>query len=116
MTNHKIDFINNGVSEKEFTTLRMSIWGYLVALLLINAPMKQLVFLAFPVPIILLVLLPGILKSKKLSATLEISGTDRGVSAGDVANRAMWLGIAIGLVIIFSWGSSVLVRNLIHIL
>ena len=116
MTSNKEHFINNGVSEKEFTTLRIYIWGYLFALLLINIPIKPVVFIIYPVPIILLVLLPGILKSRKLSAALEISGTDRGASAGDVANRAMWLGISIGIVIVFSWGWSVFVGNLINIL
>lgn len=116
VTSHKEDFISNGVSEKEFTTFRISVWIYLVALVLINAPVKQLIILVFPIPFILLVLLPGILKSKKLSATLEISGTDRGASAGEVANRAMWLGIAVGLIIICSWGWIVIVGSLVHTL
>jgi len=109
---HKEDFINNGVSEKEFIYFRVFNWSYLVILMLLNVPIKQLAFIAFPAPFIVLIL---IVKCKKLSARLETSGTDRGAFAGEIANKSMWLGIAIGVAIIWTYVWSFIIK-LIQIL
>jgi hypothetical protein len=96
-------FVNNGIAEKELVLLRLFMWLYVGVLLIVNIPVSPLLYTIHPIPIILIVLVPGVLKGKRLNSLLEVSGTDRGVAAGRVADKVAWLGIGIGIYILASW-------------
>ena len=99
----KSGFIDHGVSEKEFNSLILFTWLYLIPLLVFVIPHKAITFMIYPVPIALVFFLPGIITGRSISKKLEVSGIDVGVSAGRSASKNMWLGVGGFCFALFNW-------------
>ena len=99
LSKHKSAFNKHGVAANQVVWLQIA--SLLYALSLLGYILSFSVLDLFrPIPFGLLILLPGILLGKKLSAQMQLTGVTDGVNAGNVAGNIMWLGIATGIFII----------------
>ena len=85
-----------GFSTFQFRMLQTSLLLYVLSLLGFAVPVGVLKILA-PIPLGFLLLIPGILLGKKISARLETAGNDVAERASRVVVNAFWLGIGSGV-------------------
>ncbi|MDH5784121.1 MAG: hypothetical protein OEZ16_00765 [Chromatiales bacterium] len=104
-------FIDHGISENQYRFLILFTWLYLAPLLAFAFPYNSLVHLIYPVPVILVLFLPGIVVGRSVSRKLEVSGVDVGVNAGRAASNNMWLGVGGLCFVFFNWLFGVLITG-----
>ncbi len=101
---NKDDYLNYGISKKDHSFLSTSLWLYLIPLLILIFPINPLVYLLYPLPIVILFIVPGIVYGRKAGASLSTSGIDVGVRAGRTAENVMWLGVGTLIFVLGNWG------------
>ena len=104
LKNNKTGFVEHGVPEKNYTVLIVSLWLYLIPLLILVFPVNPLIYLLYPLPLIVLFIIPGIVYGRRTGAMLSTSGIDIGVNAGRTAENVMWLGVGSLLFVLGNWG------------
>lgn len=104
LKNNKIGFVEHGISEKNHALLSVYLWLYLIPLLILAFPINPLIYLLYPLPILILFIIPGITLGRKTGNILSTSGIDIGVEAGKTAENVMWLGIGSLLFVLGNWG------------
>ena len=104
LKNNKTGFVEHGVPEKNYTVLIVSLWLYLIPLLILVFPVNPLIHLLYPLPLIVLFIIPGIVNGRRAGAILSTSGIDIGVNAGRTAENVMWLGVGSLLFVLGNWG------------
>jgi len=85
-------FVAHGITSLQLSALQLSLLLYALCLLAFALPVSWLRFLA-PVPFGFLLLAPGILLGRRISARLD-TGYDAASQASRMASNAFWLGIA----------------------
>ncbi len=91
-------FVDYGISERSCHILRASVWLYIAALAIWASYHGYLFVLSFPVPVVAVLFLPGVIQGRSISKRLK-SGDDIAVRAGRIASNAMWLGVG-GLIFV----------------
>lgn len=101
---NKAGFIEYGVSEKNHVLLSVSLWLYLLPLLILVFPIKPQIYLLYPIPLLILFLIPGIIIGRRAGNILSTCGIDVGVDAGRNAENVMWLGVGTLIFVLGNWG------------
>ena len=107
---NKATFITNGISQLKFLFLQLSPLLYVLSVAGAQVPGTALNFFR-PIPIGLLLLLPGIFLGTVISKKMQSAGIDTAVNSSRIAQNVMWLGIGIGIYITVTIIISLLVTN-----
>jgi len=70
LNNNKTEFVKHGISEKNYTFLNISLWLYLVLFLILGFPINPLIYLLYPLQILILFIVPGIVYGRKAGNVL----------------------------------------------
>ena len=106
---HREAFAEHAVSKNQVTLLQASMLLYVVSLLAFAIPVSVLRYLA-PIPLGVLLLLPGIVLGRRLAAKLD-TGHDAAIGASRAASNASWLGLAALLFMAVNIGIAFMLRH-----
>lgn len=95
---HKQIFFEHKVSKVKYFSLQLSPLLYIVSMFGLLLPFSWLDYFR-PIPIGILLLVPGIILGKNISAVMDRVGFNDTAMAGRAANNIMWLGIGEGIII-----------------
>lgn len=102
--------VEHKITQPRARILQFSPLLYIISLVAFVVPYSWLKLLA-PIPLGLLLLVPGILLGKKCAGMLDRSGTDRTSKAKDISFNIMWLGLATLIFIVVNIALSYMLQN-----
>lgn len=101
---NKAGFLDYGVSEKDHMKLSISLWLYILPLVILLFPVKPIIYLLYPIPFLIFFIIPGIIIGRKAGIKLSTCGIDVGVDVGKNAENVMWLGVGTMVFVLGNWG------------